>query len=170
MVKDIRTGAYGQNPCVSCWIVWDDKLYFSPYDGTQTEIWVSDGTDSGTYMVKDINPSGSSYPGGFTPLGEFLYFSAENSAINLELWRTDGTEGGTTLVKEINPTGSSSPSLLTPIGDLLIFRADDGTHGEELWVTDGTEMGTTILIDANSGSGDTQITGWQDFELSLIHI
>jgi len=164
MVKDIRTGAYGQNPCVSCWIVWDDKLYFSPYDGTQTEIWVSDGTDSGTYMVKDINPSGSSYPSGFTPLGQFLYFSAGNSASNHELWRTDGTEGGTTLVKEINPTGSSSPTLLTPIGDLLIFRADDGTHGKELWVTDGTEMGTTILIDANSGSGDTQITGLQDFE------
>jgi ELWxxDGT repeat protein len=165
MVKDIRTGTAGQNPCLSCWRVWNDKLYFTPYDGTQSEMWVSDGTDSGTYMVKDINPgSGSGNAGSITPLGQFLYFSAGSSPGNLELWRTDGTEGGTTLVKEINPNGSSTPTLLTPIGDLLIFRADDGTHGKELWVTDGTELGTTILIDANTGSGDTQITGWQNLE------
>ena len=69
MVKDIYSGSGGSNP--SDLTAVGNTLYFEADDGTNgTELWKSDGTASGTVMVKDIY-SGSStsiYPTGSQPL------------------------------------------------------------------------------------------------------
>ena len=46
------------------------------------ELWRTDGTDEGTYPVKDINPSGSSYPQKFVELNGNVIFVARESSSN----------------------------------------------------------------------------------------
>ncbi|MBO63172.1 MAG: hypothetical protein CMA94_00120 [Euryarchaeota archaeon] len=63
-------------------------------DGTNgKELWKSDGTASGTVMVKDIHSgntgSSASWPDYFTAVGSTLYFQAEDGANGLELWKSE---------------------------------------------------------------------------------
>lgn len=117
------------------------------------ELWKSDGTASGTVMVKDINPgSGDSINGYFFPsmtaVGNTLYFLAADGLHGFELWKSDGTANGTMMVKDINSgIGDSYPSCLTVFGNTLYFSADDGLHGHELWKSDGKTNGTMMVND-----------------------
>lgn len=115
---------------------------------------MSDGTASGTKMVKDINPSGSSRPGNFFSHGGKLYFEARNGSDGKELWVSDGTTAGTKMLKDINPNGSSNPFGFVSYNGKLYFKARNGSDGKELWVTDGSTAGTQIVKDINQ-SGDS---------------
>ena len=66
-------------------------LYFKGYDTTNGyELWKSDGTASGTVMVKDIRSgSSSSNPNYLTVLGNTLFFQANDGFIGVELYSTD---------------------------------------------------------------------------------
>ena len=65
----------------------DNRLIFSASDdSTGYELWVSDGSDTGTFQIKDIfEGPGSSRPEDFTLYNEEVYFSA-----NYNLWKTNG--------------------------------------------------------------------------------
>ena len=116
----------------------NSSVYFFADDGSHgTELRKSDGTKTGTGMVKDLNPgpSGSiaATPQSFTPQimqvtadGEVL-FTASDGVSGVELWRTDGTAAGTQLVQDIAPGPSSSnPANITVAGSYVFFSADDG--------------------------------------------
>jgi len=93
-----------------------ETFYFGADDGIHgDELWKSDGTSSGTVMVKDIYPGEDlSFPVELTAVGETLYFSADDGIHGHELWRSDGTSSGTVMVKDIYPgANSSSPYYLT---------------------------------------------------------
>jgi ELWxxDGT repeat protein len=114
--------------------------YFSAYgpDVDGSELWRTDGTEAGTYMVKDIYPhqccNGESTPYGMTDAYGVVFFNASDGVAGRELWTTDGTEAGTTMVLDFFPgPGHSSPSWFTPMNGRLFFVADDGIHGRELW-------------------------------------
>lgn len=118
------------------------------------ELWRTDGTLDGTYLVRDINSgTSSSSPANFAALGPWLYFAASDSTSNgTELWRTDGTSAGTTMVLNINTASNtgSSPANLTPAGSVVFFTASDSTsNGTELWSTDGTAAGTVLVQNIN---------------------
>src|SRR5690554_7569292 len=68
MVKDIHpTG--GSNP--NYFTELNGKLYFQANNGTDgMELWVTDGTESGTQMVKNISLSGGSHPRYFKERSE----------------------------------------------------------------------------------------------------
>ncbi|RYU60913.1 tandem-95 repeat protein [Methylolobus aquaticus] len=139
------------------------RWLFRADDGTTgTELWITDGTAAGTYLLKDINPGlGWSSPDGFAALGNGLVlFQADDGTTGTELWITDGTTAGTQLLKDIRlGTGSSSPSQFTALGNgLVLFQANDGASGFELWVTDGTAAGTQLLKDIRSGTGSSSPT------------
>ena len=122
-------------------------------DGTgDLELWRSDGTQAGTFRVKDIFPGpNSSSPYCFVDVGGTLFFAATDGTSGQELWRTDGTEAGTLRVKDIAPGGgNSTPSFLTDAGGTLFFTASDASSGE-LWRSDGTEAGTVRVADINPG-------------------
>src|SRR5687767_1700350 len=67
------------------------------------ELWRSDGTDAGTFRVKDINPGpDSSAPTGLANVNGVVYFSADDGATGHELWRSDGTAAGTFRLGDLN--------------------------------------------------------------------
>ena len=55
------------------------------------EIWASDGTEAGTILLKDINPSGDSQPHELTLFRDRILFPARD-ADHWQLWSTNGTE------------------------------------------------------------------------------
>lgn len=124
-----------------------DRMFFRADDGVHgTELWVSDGTPSGTRLVKDICPGAlSSAPSsGIAHNGSF-FFAAADDAHGFELWKSDGTEAGTVLVDDVFPgpdSGMQEDSTFLELGDFVYFGANDGAHGRTLWKSDGTEAGT----------------------------
>lgn len=124
------------------------------------ELWLTDGTEAGTRMVKDIRPGATSTEyGNFTEHKGKLYFFANNGANGFELWTSDGTEAGTKIVKDINPSGgiisSTVFSQLTSDGQYLYFAAFSPGLGTEAWVSDGTASGTKLLKEIALGSASS---------------
>ncbi len=85
-----------------------------------------------------------------TPVGNRLFFLADDGEHGRELWVSDGSPAGTTMVKDLypgeagfEPFGADSIRL-AHVGKLL-FRADDPSGTHNLWVTDGTESGTKLV-------------------------
>ena len=157
-------------------IVWakDDVFYFVAYnDSTGTELWRTDGTEAGTWLVKDIySGTNGAYPNAFVPFNDKLLFCATDYEHGMELWVTDGTPSGTVMVKDIYPNSrsgfsryssetSSYSSGTFPLtkacqsNGYLYFVASNGVIGSnnnfELWKTDGTTANTTMLIDIEPG-------------------
>jgi len=162
-VSEIKVSdTYGLSPYYLT--VYNNKLYFSGYDNVHgTELWVSDGTVTGTHIVKDINirtdmgngRTDDGSPSRFIVYNNLLYFCANDGVNGNELWVTDGTENGTQMVKDINSTALKTSSTIiypTVFAGKLYFCANDGEHGAELWVTDGTESGTQMVKDIWSGT------------------
>src|SRR5262249_4710026 len=150
-------------------------LFFRANDGIHgRELWTSDGTEEGTRLVKDINPS----PAGSSPdgVGDYghelvngngtLYFSADDGADGFELWKREVAAAVTQLLKDINPgAASSNPHYLTYVSSnarsRLFFAATEPDHGTELWWSDGTEQGTALyqdILPGPDGSGAERLT------------
>lgn len=137
-------------------------VFVATDEANGSELWTTDGSSSGTLLVRDIFPgvNGSS-PAGLTPLGTTIIFRAQDDSRGDELWRTDGTQVGTVLVKDISPgPGSGLPrrkgigssfevAVLNGIG---YFAAYEPNTGLELWKSDGTEAGTVLVSDTCPGS------------------
>ncbi|WP_172992252.1 ELWxxDGT repeat protein [Lacipirellula parvula] len=150
LVKDINPGSSG------AWSELADKtaalvgdvLYFGGNDPTGgAELWRSDGTEAGTFRVKDIaGGTNSSNPKYLTNIGGVLYFTTSLSDVGLNLlWKSDGTEAGTTAI----PFGGSTPFDLTEFHGALYFGASGA-----LWRSDGTTAGTQRI-----GRSDSQYFG-----------
>ncbi|MFO1020102.1 MAG: ELWxxDGT repeat protein [Planctomycetales bacterium] len=155
-VKDINPGTGSSNGFTTdpymCNV--NGILYFSADDGVHgVELWRSDGTDAGTYLVKDIRPGVSPFgPEEMIDLNGTLYFIADDGVHGKELWTSDGTDSGTVMVKDIYPgtfggvDNTFFSTGLRKFNGKLYFGGDDGTNGEELWTSDGTAAGTKMVI------------------------
>jgi trimeric autotransporter adhesin len=160
VVKDIVVGTKGACQDTFSMMTVGTKTFFTANNGvTGNELWVTDGTEAGTKIVKDIYAGAlSSNPQYFMQLNNTLFFFAQTAANGLELWKSDGTDAGTVLVKDINPGTASSfykSTSKTPsavLNNQLFFVADNGTQDMELWKTDGTAAGTVLVKDIVSGS------------------
>ncbi|MBV9964021.1 MAG: T9SS type A sorting domain-containing protein [Parafilimonas sp.] len=123
--------------------VLNNIAYFTANDGVHgTELWRSDGTTAGTYMVKDIKPgAGSSSITNITAANGKIYFTADTSLQAYNPWISDGTSAGTHVLSKT----AYLAGMYTDAGKKVFFFTNDG---EELWVTDGTDSGTKkIYID-----------------------
>jgi ELWxxDGT repeat protein len=96
-------------------------LFFTANDRVSgAELWKSNGTASGTVLVKDLAPGttngvpNSSAPFNLTAVNGTLYFSARNG-----LFKSDGTAAGTVLLK----TFSGGLSSLVNVNGTLYFSA-----------------------------------------------
>ena len=65
-----------------------EGVFFDGHDGIHGwELWYSNGTSSGTYMVHDINTGSSdSHPNDIVDVGDRIFFSATTSQLGAELW------------------------------------------------------------------------------------
>lgn len=155
LLRDIFPGAangfnksYQPNPIVG----FKGKAYFAADDGIHgLELWQSDGTPSGTILLKDINPDSiGSDPRNLTVYNGAVYFTAATKSHGKELWRTDGTEAGTVMVKDIRVgVIGSDIEAISAIGGKLYFGADNSTGANALWQSDGTESGTVFITKFN---------------------
>lgn len=82
------------------------------------ELWKTNGTTRGTYMLKRFNSIRS-----LTTLGSTVFFVADDGS-GMELWKTTGVTYSTVRVKDIvpGPVGSD-PASLTAAGSTLFFCA-----------------------------------------------
>jgi ELWxxDGT repeat protein len=130
------------------------RLYFAAMTSyTESELWITDGSPSGTRRIKNISPSisGSLFQPPFaTYHGEF-FFAARTPETGLEIWRTDGTEEGTRILKDVVPgTGDSqfpSPYPLQVFGRKLFFTAMTEEVGPCLHVYDNSTMDPPDIAD-----------------------
>ncbi len=183
LVKDINQGALGSyqgsyagglTRFSGGLVESGGNLFFGAYtEALGFELWKSDGTASGTVLVKDITSGNEAASGAdlttnfyyglreLTDVNGTLFFSTQTGDGDYELWKSDGTEAGTVRVKDILPgTGTSYPRYLTEFNNTLFFVADDGQNGRELWKSDGTEAGTVLVKDIIPGPGGSSFPGF----------
>ncbi|MCP3097334.1 hypothetical protein LZ198_00450 [Myxococcus sp. K15C18031901] len=126
------------------------------------ELWRSDGTTAGTWLVEDIQPGPQgSYPDEFTVLGDTLFFAADDGVNGREPWDSDGTAVKTRLFGNLQPgAGSSSPEEMTTIEDHFFFRVEILSRGDEPWVSDGVRVTTVALTEPAPGPKSSSPRGY----------
>ncbi|MFY0689328.1 MAG: VCBS repeat-containing protein [Cyclobacteriaceae bacterium] len=170
MVKDIRVGTSNglTQTNYDNMVASNGKLFFQAHNGTESELWMSDGTANGTVRVKDINTSGSSNPAQLRDVNGTLFFMATDGTNGTELWKSDGTDGGTTMVKDINTSGNGIYLYdAYNWNGTLYFAGNDGTNGIELWKSDGTDAGTVMVKNINTGSLDSKPNNFLELDGEL---
>lgn len=130
------------------------KLFFqtrtSVQGNTRIDLWVTDGTEAGTQIVKELETAFVEFD-IFSPVSfaNKLYFAHRKS-----LWSSDGTAAGTNVVKTLSVTsvvGDGAIGSISVLGGRLFFLATTDAAGREPWVSDGTAAGTKMLRDIRVG-------------------
>jgi trimeric autotransporter adhesin len=138
---------------------WNDmaplgkSLFFGAYTPRLgRELFQSDGTKSGTSLVKDINTAlrKSAICRWFLTTKKHVYFylwTYEPGYKNLEgIYKTDGTDKGTAKVADLN-TGALVSYNVADNGIVYYITYDYNTSGYTLFRSDGTEAGMYHLAD-----------------------
>ncbi|MEP7010101.1 MAG: ELWxxDGT repeat protein [Acidobacteriota bacterium] len=144
-------------------------IFFAADDGTNgRELWISDGTAAGTYLVRDlaVGPASSieaspidsfasesgatmaTFPSGLA------VFAASDVPGDEEIWTSGGwpVPSNTFRLADVNvgPSGSQ-PRQLTRVAQRIVFVADDGVHGRELWMATQDNLTAMLLADVLPG-------------------
>lgn len=114
------------------------------------EPYVSDGTAAGTFMLKNINPSGNSLTTQAMGLhlkmtDKYCFFIANNGTTNA-LWRTDGTINGTIEVMPSVTNGISDAGYSTSDAENLWFiNYLNNNASQQLYKSNGTVEGSSLI-------------------------
>lgn len=138
----------------------NNKAFFTANrSGFGRELWATDGTASGTILLKDLTTgTSSSNIQAMTAFGDQLYFIVTGTSTG-KLWRTDGTAAGTTVVWSSVSTPSNAGTLAVN-GNQLIFIGSDATSGNELRAVqpDGSVQLVAHIRPGSASSSPTQLT------------
>lgn len=140
LVKDIDAGTNMSSFPQVLAALPDSSILFIANDYTHgSELWRSDGTVTGTYMVKDT------YPGDAKSSVSNYSLHADNKVfferVNAGLWVTDGTASGTSVI--IPASQELRAGEMIWYKSTLYFVAWDNIAKEwDLWISDGTQAGT----------------------------
>ena len=158
MVKDINPGSESGSPFLfsdQTFIVHNNIYYFNANDGVHGyELWRSDGTEAGTFLLKDIVNGGDGSPDHFVAFRDTLFFLTRDFA---EVWKTDGTEEGTVDVPALDINGLFIQPPMHVVGDKILMAAEDAfdtDFGNELWSYSVDEDKFELVKDINPGESD----------------
>ena len=129
------------------------------------EMFISDGTNEGTELLKNINAyhqdmtsesDNSSNPENLNVFGDKLIFVANDDVHGYEPWVTDGTPDGTYLLMDILPENygsndGSNPGSFTAYNNDVFFLANTWS-GRQLFISDGTSGNTHIVKEVTGGN------------------
>jgi ELWxxDGT repeat protein len=175
-----ETTPVSSGPRAMEWV--NNVLYFDFWSGGSGGLWKSDGTATGTVLVKDVpvDAIGPRLASG----GKWFFYGGGSAALPTRgLWVTDGTLAGTQpliatgTLRELVDAGGTLyfaddarlfASNGTPLGTRVVsehaqFAAPRGLatvgttlfywNGQNLWKTDGTGPGTQLVRAFSSWSG-----------------
>ncbi len=161
LIRDIRTtgAGYSGSSDPDAFVQVGNLLFFAANDQTHDrEPWRTDGTFSGTTLIRDVNPGGfpvaASVPRNPVEANGIVYFEADltGSGVGRQLWRSDLTSSGTQVVADIRASFGSEFEELVNVNGTVFFRGNNGVNGWELWKTNGTSSGTVLVRDIQPGS------------------
>ncbi len=105
-------------------------FYFSSNDGIHgRELWRSDGTEEGTWLVKDINPdTASANVNDIVVSGNKIFFSANDGVNGQQLWVSDGTSDSTYMLSTSFGFNAPAPSYITDVNGTAFFTVTSFNH------------------------------------------
>lgn len=163
LLKDINTMSSSHIQAGSNWHLAELNgiMYFSALgDLTGRELWRSDGTEAGTWLVKDIEPGNkSSSVSNITAFKDKIYFVANNPQFGTEVHHSDGTTNGTTVLSDVIPGNvTANISGLTVADDWLYFKVLDNEYREFIVATNGdwnqVQLVSRLTMEGISGASD----------------
>jgi ELWxxDGT repeat protein len=163
-VKDIHPGPANlfPRPYIGNLTVVGRTLFFAADDGVHgRKLWKSDGTATGTVMVKNVSPGRvfqlkANPNDAMAGVNGLLFFVADDGT----LWKSDGTKGGTVPVKRIAPNlDDHSRNRLTNVNGYLYCEVENGANDFKLWRSDGTEAGTVLVMERSFKKFITRMPG-----------
>jgi ELWxxDGT repeat protein len=133
--------------------VYEDTLLSAGYDASHgVELWRSDGSVSGTMLLKDTEPGPAS-----ANLSNFVLYRRRDSLVLFtastqrtlgdpeyryaELWQTNGIPSGTIRLRNILPVGS-----FTVAGSHVFFAGEDTMRGIELWAVPDADLDFHVYL------------------------
>lgn len=137
----------------------DERVYFVADDVVHgQELWVTDGTPSGTKRVTDFGyaiPFGS-FQGrdDIALVGKDLFFLATDGLAPTTLWRSDGSPTSTRLAMEALEGCEAPASGLSNVASRISFAQWCDDSGYELRALDPQTGNASILLDACAGTCD----------------
>ncbi len=146
--------------------IWSGAIYFLGQTGGMTlfqaddgvhgeELWGTDSTPEGTYLVKDIyDGAGESVPKyGLVGVAGHLFLDADDGDHGRELWTIDPVTGLAAIVKDIQPGPRDSVGgTLACTASTVLFPAAQSGASLDPWGSDGTLTGTVNLLHEDSGA------------------
>ncbi len=147
LLKDINpgNGDVDQDREVS-FIGVGNTVFFNANNGFNgNELWKTDGTEQGTVLVKDLNPTfdsdgepRTSQISNFTVLGTAgsgftLIFAARDENSDYQLWQSDGTENGTTVIPGLDGETPDPAQVVRLNDNTVVFSGTHSVFGRELF-------------------------------------
>jgi len=123
-----------------------------------TELYRTDGTALGTYLVADTTPGAASTgPCMLTSyLGDLFFVDSDNPT--RQLYRMSSATGAVTSLGVVGDADYDfGDARMVVVGGKLLFIGKDAAEGYELWSSDGTAAGTGPLKALSPGTGSSQI-------------
>jgi ELWxxDGT repeat protein len=116
------------------------KIFFTLAIGSSgpaprdTQLWVTNGTRSGTKLLRRPLSLSDEYSSPLLATGGLAFFAAYSPSVGIEPWVSDGTVSGTRRLKNVAPgSESSTPRSYTRVGRRVFFSAYDDTLAGQLW-------------------------------------
>lgn len=125
-----------------------NSIYFVADDSLHGyELWKSDGTEAGTFMLGDLSQNWYTIPRQLTVAGDKVYFQ-----MGSETAVTDGTIEGTKILGALSTQLSlHSPQEFASIDDTLFMSIFSPATGFELFKTKGSVETTSLVKDILPG-------------------